>query len=227
MAGKPVAASLRVRAPPGLRLAVPRQVYGCSASSGPGRAAMCARGRRPAREIATREPDGSEWSISKPGQAPPPPTGTAARPYKRRVCLQPGGAVQPGLAGRVLAFCLPDPGVAHGHRSQASQAPCLPPTRRGGARYGLGRGDQGIRMGPTRKGRPHCCRGIEPAGDVAATCHPGSWRRRSCRPWRPGRPARSRATRVDLRWCGHSRKRGRQAASARRRAGRRASCRPS
>ena len=80
MAGKPVAASLRVRAPPGLRLAVPRQVYGCSASSGPGRAAMCARGRRPAREIATREPDGSEWSISKPGQAPASPTGTAARP---------------------------------------------------------------------------------------------------------------------------------------------------
>ena len=35
VAGKPVAASLRVRAPPGLRLAVPRQVYGCSASSGP------------------------------------------------------------------------------------------------------------------------------------------------------------------------------------------------
>ena len=114
------------------------------------------------------------------------PTGTAARPHKRRVYLQPGGAVP-----------------------------------------GLGRGDQGIRMGPTRKGRPHCCRGIEPAGDVAATCHPGSWRRRSCRPWRPGRPARSRATRVDLRWCGHSRKRGRQAASARHRAGRQASCRPS
>ena len=57
-----------------------------------------------AREIATREPDGSEWSISKPGQAPPPPTGTAARPHKHRVYLQPGGAVQSGLAGRVLAF---------------------------------------------------------------------------------------------------------------------------
>ena len=45
-----------------------------------GRVAWCARGRRPAREIATREPDGSEWSISKPGQAPPPPTAAAARP---------------------------------------------------------------------------------------------------------------------------------------------------
>ena len=45
-----------------------------------GRAAVCAGGRRPAREIATREPGGSEWSISKPDQAPPPPTGTAAWP---------------------------------------------------------------------------------------------------------------------------------------------------
>ena len=225
MAGKTVAASLRVRAPPGLRLAASRRVYACSASSGPGRAALCARGRRPAREIATREPSARSDRSRSPARprhrprAPQPgltsavsasnqaglcsqasqaacwlfdyrtlasPTGTAARPHKRRVYLQPGGAVP-----------------------------------------GLGRGDQGIRMGPTRKGRPHCCRGIEPAGDVAATCHPGSWRRRSCRPWRPGRPARSRATRVDLRWCGHSRKRGRQAASARHRAGRQASCRPS
>ena len=36
-------------------------------------------GRRPAREIATRELR-SEWSISKRGQALPPPTGTAAGP---------------------------------------------------------------------------------------------------------------------------------------------------
>ena len=135
-------------------------------------------------------------------QAPPPPTGTAARPHKRRVYLQPGGAVQQG---------------------RVASDTC----RRRGARYGLGRGDQGIRMGPTQKGRPHCCRGIEPAGDVAATCHPGSWRRGSCRPWRPGRPARSRGRHAGRRWYGRSRKRGRQAASARRRAGRRASCRPS
>ena len=47
------------------------------------------RGRRPAREIATRELR-SEWSISKPGQAPPPPPGLAdglsaspARPCRR------------------------------------------------------------------------------------------------------------------------------------------------
>ena len=43
-----------------------------------GPAAVCAGGRRPAREIATREPDGSEWSISRPALALPPPTGTAA-----------------------------------------------------------------------------------------------------------------------------------------------------
>ena len=45
-----------------------------------GRAAVCAGGRRPAREIATREPDGSEWSISRPALALPPPTDTAAWP---------------------------------------------------------------------------------------------------------------------------------------------------
>ena len=42
-----------------------------------GWAAVCAGGRRPAREIATRELR-SEWSISKPGLVLPPPTGTAA-----------------------------------------------------------------------------------------------------------------------------------------------------
>ena len=36
---------------------------------------VASRERRPAREIATREPVGSEWSISKPGQALPTPTG--------------------------------------------------------------------------------------------------------------------------------------------------------
>ena len=73
-----------------------------------GRAAWCARGRRPAREIATREPDGSEWSISKPGQAPPPPTVAAARP-------------------RLEAW--PGPAGAHGRRSQAfrSRRRLLPP----------------------------------------------------------------------------------------------------
>ena len=39
---------------------------------------LSSRGRRPAREIATRELR-SEWSISKPGQALPPPTGQSGR----------------------------------------------------------------------------------------------------------------------------------------------------
>ena len=56
-----------------------------------GRAAVCAGGRRPAREIATREPDGSEWSISRPALALPPPTGTAARPRGPRGGLQSVG----------------------------------------------------------------------------------------------------------------------------------------
>ena len=107
MAGKPVAASLRVRAPPGLHLAVPRQVYTwpCPArytavarASAPGRAALCARGRRPAREIATREPDGSEWSISRPALALPPPSGTAAWPRRPRGGLQSGVRACPGPA---------------------------------------------------------------------------------------------------------------------------------
>ena len=44
-----------------------------------GLAAVCAGGRRLAREIATRELR-SEWSISRPALALPPPTGTATKP---------------------------------------------------------------------------------------------------------------------------------------------------
>ena len=77
-----------------------------------GRAAVCAGGRRPAREIATREPGGSEWSISKPGQAPPPPTGTAARPRRPRGGLQSVGVLcvaRPGLPHRrVLVSLTPE-----------------------------------------------------------------------------------------------------------------------
>ena len=57
-----------------------------------GRAAVCAGGRRPAREIATREPDGSEGSISRPALALPPPTGTAAVPSGPSCALHTGGA---------------------------------------------------------------------------------------------------------------------------------------
>ena len=65
-----------------------------------GLAAVCAGGRRPAREIATREPDGSEWSISKPGQALPPPTGTAAWPSGPSGALHTGAACRCGLPGQ-------------------------------------------------------------------------------------------------------------------------------
>ena len=61
-----------------------------------GRAAVCAGGRRPAREIATRELR-SEWSISKPGQALPPPTGTAARPSSGSCGTTPIPATMSGL----------------------------------------------------------------------------------------------------------------------------------
>ena len=57
-----------------------------------GPAAVCAGGRRPAREIATREPDGSEWSISRPALALPPPTGTVARPSGPSGALHTSGA---------------------------------------------------------------------------------------------------------------------------------------
>ena len=65
--GRPVACV------PGIRLFAP------GAAARPP-AFVASRGRQPAREIATREPVGSEWSISKPGQAPPPPPGLAGCP---------------------------------------------------------------------------------------------------------------------------------------------------
>ena len=43
-------------------------------------------------EIATREPEGSEWSISWPALALPPPTGTAARPSCPSGALHTSGA---------------------------------------------------------------------------------------------------------------------------------------
>ena len=68
---------------------------------------------------------GSEWSISKPGQAPPPPTGTAARPCRRPRAPQPGPPVPPvpltpvglvtlmgGSARRLVVR--PSPTAAHG-----------------------------------------------------------------------------------------------------------------
>ena len=79
-----------------------------------GLAAVCAGGRRPAREIATREPDGSEWSISRPALALPPPTSTAARPSG------PSGALHTGGACSVCRLNVwPGPATAHGRRRLA------------------------------------------------------------------------------------------------------------
>ena len=88
-----------------------------------GPAAVCAGGRRPAREIATREPDGSEWSISRPALALPPPTGTTARPSGPSDALHTSGAgsLMCGSARRLEAR--PGPATAHGHRSQALRTP--------------------------------------------------------------------------------------------------------
>ena len=67
----------------------------------PGRRGSCppaflsSRGRRPAREIATRELR-SEWSISKPGQALPPPTGPSGRVSQLEA--RPGSAAAPGAS---------------------------------------------------------------------------------------------------------------------------------
>ena len=55
------------------------------------------RGRRPAREIATRELR-SEWSISKPGQALPPPPGLSG--WASQLEARPGPAAAPGASRR-------------------------------------------------------------------------------------------------------------------------------
>ena len=60
-------------------------------------------GTRPARPLTVRAASFARRVVSKPGQAPPPPTGTAAAPNHRPRAPQPG------------------PTSAYGHRSQASQ----------------------------------------------------------------------------------------------------------
>ena len=93
-----------------------------------GRAAWCARGRRPAREIATREPA----ARSDRSRGPP-------WPRRRPRAPQPGPPIPPGpftpVAPGVLACGLarrlearPGPAAAHGHRSLAPvpRAPSTP-----------------------------------------------------------------------------------------------------
>ena len=88
-----------------------------------GRAAWCARGRRPAREIATREPAarsdrsrGPPWPrrrprAPQPGPPIPPAPSTPVGP----------GVLACGLARRLEAR--PGPAAAHGHRSLAPVPP--------------------------------------------------------------------------------------------------------
>ena len=73
-----------------------------------GLAAVCAGRRQPAREIATRELR-SEWSISRPALALPPPTSTAAWPSGPSGALYTGG--DGGLAA-LGAGCLRVVGVS-------------------------------------------------------------------------------------------------------------------
>jgi len=61
----------------------PRDLFGPGCSSGPWAAA---------RPLAVRAASFARRVVSKPGQAPPPPTGTAARPRRPRGGLQSGGA---------------------------------------------------------------------------------------------------------------------------------------
>ena len=80
-----------------------------------GRAAVCAGGRRPAREIATREPA----ARSGRSRSPPVPSGPSG-------ALHTGGAwsLGCGLARRLEAR--PGPAAALRHRGQAPQAPQRP-----------------------------------------------------------------------------------------------------
>ena len=93
-----------------------------------GRAAVCAGGRRPAREIATHEP------AARSGRSRGPPW-----PRRRPRAPQPGPPIPPGpftpVAPGVLACGLarrlearPGPAAAHGHRSLAPvpRAPSTP-----------------------------------------------------------------------------------------------------
>ena len=168
-------------------------------------------------------------------QAPPPPTGTAARPCRPRMSghAVPGTKSTPrgSQESRLRSGCVvgsrprhrpraPQPGLAGLAAALVAMGPVAPVTRSGDG----GRGDEN---GADPCGPAPLLRGIEPAGESTATCRPGSARRRSFRPSQPGRPRRSRVPHEDRRWYGRLRRRERRAASEHHRADRRASCRPS
>ena len=86
-----------------------------------GLAAVCAGGRRPAREIATRELR-SEWSISRPALALPPPTGAAA-------ASTPAGLAPPSSRAASYPPALPPP---TGTAATSTPAGLAPPSKRTG-----------------------------------------------------------------------------------------------
>ena len=117
--------------------------HGCSGRrvaclAGPGRCVCRWAAARP-RDRHTRA-CGSEWSISRPALAPPPPTGTAAWPSG---ALHTGGAgsLTCGSARRLVVR--PGPATAHRHRGQAPRfaaRPCppVPPAPTGTAAWPSG-----------------------------------------------------------------------------------------
>ena len=86
----------------------------------------------PPTTLNSEEPLKARRVASKPGQAPPPPTGTAARPSGPSGALHTSGA---GCAddwlGVVDLEARPGPAAAHRHRGQAPQASRRPPIGRG------------------------------------------------------------------------------------------------
>ena len=84
--------------------------------------------------------------VSKPGQAPPPPTGTAARPSGPSDALHTGGACS---VRRLNVW--PGPAAAHGRRSLAPPVPPAPSTP-------VGPGVMTCCSVRHLEARPHCCR---------------------------------------------------------------------
>ena len=127
-------------------------------------------GRRPAREIATRELR-SEWSISKPGQARPPPTGTAAGPPVSSTPVEPGVLM---IGSACLLEARPGPAAAwpvllgRAAVCAGGQRPARSPSA---PRAALGVVDLEARPGPAAA---HRHRGLTPSGPCDTTPIPAT-----------------------------------------------------
>ena len=80
-----------------------------------------------ARPRAVRAASCARRVVSKPGQAPPPPTGTAARPSGPSGALHTGGAWSLMCDSVRRLVVRPGPAAAHGHRSLALRTLRRPP----------------------------------------------------------------------------------------------------